>query len=176
MGKGTLMAALPWHLRPDLVAPPDGFRIVVDTREQTPLFSPSPGPGMPGDGYAVRDTLTTGDYSLLGHEARITIERKSLQDLYGSCSSGRERFQREFERLAEFPTAILLIEATYRAVIEPDPGEIRSLMNPWSVEGTVIHWCQEYGVIPLFAGSHAMARRLCSRWLAIWWMDHGDEL
>ena len=157
-----------WWVRPDLVEPPPDFRVVVDTREQLPLFE--------GEPWTVTGTLHTGDYSLLGHTARVVVERKSLSDLYGSVAQGRERFEREFERLALIPGAVLLIEGSYRDVIDPDPRELRSQMNPVSVEGTVISWCQRARVVPLFAGNRTLAKRLCFRWLALWFLEHGDEL
>ena len=54
--------------------------IVIDTREQTPLVFPS--------GVAtVRGTLRTGDYSVAGHEAAFTVERKSLSDFTSARGS-----------------------------------------------------------------------------------------
>ena len=75
--------------------------IIVDSREQTPLvfslFASEVG------------TLQTGDYSLKGLEDSITIERKSIADLIGSLTSGRERFQREIQRMQAYRSRTLLI-------------------------------------------------------------------
>ena len=68
--------------------------IVVDTREQKPYrFT-----------RCQVKTLPTGDYSLVGLEDCIAIERKSAADLAGSLGAGRTRFRRELERLAQLDT------------------------------------------------------------------------
>ena len=91
---------LPWH---GVVSP---FTVVVDTREQVPFdFRSIPARETDGGGcVAVRTVvkgLATGDYSIEGWENRVVVERKSLTDLYGTLGRGRERFEREFDRLAE---------------------------------------------------------------------------
>jgi ERCC4-type nuclease len=51
--------------------------IVIDSREQQPLsFSRLP---------AIRGTLVTGDYSVVGLESLFAIERKAFADLVGCC-------------------------------------------------------------------------------------------
>lgn len=94
--------------------------IIQDTREQTPWIF---------HGQTVRvGTLQTGDYSVAGHEAAgIAIERKSLPDLIGSLTAGRDRFKREIERLRAFESAHLIIEATEDDIAA---GRYRSAMNP----------------------------------------------
>lgn len=54
-------------------------------------------------------TLSTGDYSVAGLEHDVAIERKSISDLIGSLTSGRDRFKREVDRLRAYPFARLLI-------------------------------------------------------------------
>jgi len=66
--------------------------VVVDTREQTPLWLESNGVFM--------KSLSTGDYSVKGYEDRIAIERKGLQDVFSSIGKGRKRFWRGIRRLA----------------------------------------------------------------------------
>lgn len=64
------------------------MKIVIDSREQCPFTF---------GGYdcgVVRGALATGDYSLAHLEHQIAIERKSLDDLLGCLTSGRERFAR----------------------------------------------------------------------------------
>lgn len=75
--------------------------IIIDNREQTPLtFEHFP---------SRCGTLQSGDYSLAGHEGRFTVERKSVADLIGSLTAGRERFERECHRLRGYDFARLLI-------------------------------------------------------------------
>lgn len=71
------------------------MKIICDTREQAPY-------AFTGQKYAgtvvEAGTLQTGDYSLAGLTDHIALERKSLSDLTGTLTRGRERFQRECER------------------------------------------------------------------------------
>ena len=75
--------------------------IITDSREQTPLiFTNFP---------TVTAGLPTGDYSIAGLEDDFCIERKSLSDLYGSLTSGRDRFMRELQRMRAYQFRRLLI-------------------------------------------------------------------
>jgi len=76
--------------------------IIVDTRERRPYDF---------DG-AITKALATGDYSILGLEDRIGIERKSLPDLLSVIGQSRPRFERELERLAQIQFPALVIEAS----------------------------------------------------------------
>jgi DNA excision repair protein ERCC-4 len=81
--------------------------IIVDTREQCPL-------PLTGIAWEI-DTLPVGDYGLRGFSdwtnPAFIVERKSLPDLVGSLTSGRERFMREIEKMRMFRFKALLIEA-----------------------------------------------------------------
>ena len=80
---------------------PETPLIIIDSREQTPLaFEHFP---------SRCGTLQSGDYSLAGHEGRFTVERKSVTDLIGSLTAGRDRFERECHRLRGYDFARLLI-------------------------------------------------------------------
>lgn len=76
-------------------------RLIIDTREQLPLSFPHL--------EAVQGTLTTGDYSIEGLQSLFAVERKSVPDLVGSLTQGRERFFRELERLRGMQFARLLV-------------------------------------------------------------------
>jgi ERCC4-type nuclease len=84
---------------------PDDFVLTIDTREQSPLFLKKPPIGL----LITRDTLTIGDYSIKGFESEISIERKTVEDIYGCCFD--ERFKREIETLSTFKRRWLVIEA-----------------------------------------------------------------
>jgi len=58
--------------------------------------------------------LRFGDYSIAGLEDRVAVERKSLQDLFNSCSpcSARESFVRSCDRLSKLDFAALVIEGS----------------------------------------------------------------
>lgn len=85
---------------------PEGFVVVCDTREQSPLFIPKPPKGL----IIVRDTLRFGDYSIKGFENSIAIERKTIQDLWTSLTSEAKRFKAELEELAKYERRYILIE------------------------------------------------------------------
>jgi len=104
-------------------------RIVIDTREQTPLIPcvfRSPAKGFPPqwiDLPTVRAALPAGDYSVEGFETVIAVERKSAADLAGTLyGSGNdalgerkghlERFRRELERLQSYARRWWLIECS----------------------------------------------------------------
>jgi DNA excision repair protein ERCC-4 len=133
--------------------------ILIDTREQWPLrFSPQ--------AVVCRGTVPSGsDYSVLGYESRIGIERKSLQDLVGSLTQGRERFMRSLRRLRERQYRLLLVESTFEALAG---GAYRSRATPASMVGSVV--AIEAGGIPVcFAGSHELAGYWAERWLTKAW-------
>ena len=120
------------------------FTVLVDSREQAPYaFESIPATGI--HQYVVPTRVVgipSGDYSIDGMQHLIAIERKSLEDLYGTLGAGRERFEREVERLNEMQFAAIVIEADVRELWRP--SEFRSQwvsqLNPRSVEGTVIAW------------------------------------
>jgi len=130
------------------------FTIAVDTREQAPYTFEQ----MRSGGGSVRNaggplvvrcerrTLESGDYSIVGMEGLVAIERKSLEDLYATLGSGRERFEREFERLNELAFAAVVVEADLRECWRPKEfhPNWRSRLNPRSVEGTIVAWSIRY--------------------------------
>lgn len=81
--------------------------ITTDTREQLTLdFTKFRGVS------SVRGTLKTGDYSIQGYDDTICFERKSVQDLVGTLTSGHTRFLREMERMRSFKAKYILVEHT----------------------------------------------------------------
>jgi ERCC4-type nuclease len=141
------------------------FTILVDTQEKHPYrFS-----GMPPyhDTHhrliipTRRQHLTTGDYSIAGLEDRLTVERKSLVDLYGTLSpkGGRDRFRREVERMQQMDRTAIVIESGWEAILSPrDHAEQwRSDFHPHSMWGTILSWANRY---PKTAWYPAPTRRI----------------
>ena len=131
------------------------FKVVVDSREQLPYeFSGMIGPS---DEALMVPTvvkgLPSGDYSIEGFEDQVAVERKSLDDLYGSVTWGRDRFEREIERLNSYQSAFVVIEATWQEIMAPSeyrPGwENRT--EPRSVEGTIVAWSIRYSRVHWWA-------------------------
>ena len=121
--------------------------IQIDSREQCPLE-------FGGHPFEVVG-LPCGDYGLAGFSdwsnPAFICERKSLEDLISSLTSGRERFMREIERLRRFRFGAILIEARRETV---QAGEYRSNATPQSIlasidaiivrTGVHVFWCSDH--------------------------------
>lgn len=127
------------------------FAIVVDERESAPYSF-----------VAMRDdrtrlpimvplhtkTLKTGDYTILGHEHRLTIERKSKSDLFSTISpktengARRERFIAQLQRMNEMEFAAVAVEATVPQIWF-DPPE-NSELSPKSVIRSIFSWMVKF--------------------------------
>lgn len=111
--------------------------MIIDTREQTPFeFIGYPAVTRSG-------TLKTGDYSLAGFESRICIERKSLGDLASCMTIGRERFERELERMREMECTAVVVE---EPLINVKNGNYFSNLNIKSFEQSVLSMLYRYRV------------------------------
>lgn len=86
--------------------------------------------------------LRTGDYSIAGMQERVSVERKSLTDLYRTLGQARDRFVRELERLAVMDCASVVVEASWHDVLFNSPRHSR--LVPKTVHRSVIAWQQRY--------------------------------
>ena len=82
------------------------FDVIIDTREQENIWSFA-------NYDEVKNThvkkLDTGDYTIVGLEDRLCIERKhTVGELAKNITE--KRFERELERMSEFPHAFLILE------------------------------------------------------------------
>lgn len=150
------------------------FTIIQDTREQAPWSFQ----GIVHKKllWAVKrqvQTLKTGDYSIEGHEDRLTIERKSGPDLIGSIGSGNPRFRAEHERMAEMVDAggfaCVVVEDSLSAICEEldaDPGR---RVTGSMIVGATASWPQKYRVPWFMAGDRRTAELLAFRIMVKWW-------
>jgi ERCC4-type nuclease len=88
------------------------IKIIIDTREQKPLqFSCE----------TVRKGLSVGDYMAEfadGSLSTVVFERKSINDLFSTLSSGYPRFKREIESSHELRISIIIIvEGSLRRIL-----------------------------------------------------------
>lgn len=125
------------------------YTIAIDTREQAPFRFTNT-----RERLIVKTeiaTLRTGDYSLIGFEDQLTIERKSRGDFLGSITAGRDRLEAEFERLNQMSFAAILIEAPWRSCVESDDEGfvvgtritakcVNKTFLSWMVRFPRVHW------------------------------------
>jgi ERCC4-type nuclease len=139
--------------------------LVVDTREQKPFTFGSIDP----QPEIVVKALETGDYSIVGMEDRVTIERKSLADLFGSCGQGRDRFEREIMRMSEFHYAAIVCESDWRTILKSPPPHCR--LNPKTILASMVAWEQRYGIHFWACPGRQFAERLTYRLLDRYYHD-----
>jgi DNA excision repair protein ERCC-4 len=127
----------------------DEITLVVDTREQLPWRFQSP---------TVSGTLPYGDYSVAGLEHLIAIERKSFQDLLGSLTQGRERFETELKRARSLHRFFVIAECAPSDILVDNFGGM-SRAHPRSIWGTICIWSTRYHPF-ILAGDRETAAKL----------------
>lgn len=123
------------------------FNVIIDHREKKPFFIDKV--GCFPDLRIEWGHLATGDYSVKGMhslecEYSIAVERKSLPDLFMSVGKNRERLIAEFERIAMFDYAALIIEGDLRSIFKRPPPE--SAMSPKAVFRSLLAFSQRYNL------------------------------
>ena len=136
--------------------------VVIDTREQRPYAFPG----------AVTGRLATGDYSLLGFEGRVAIERKSKSDAYNSLGHDRARFRREVERLGALDYGAIVIEAGVPDFLR---APLFSRLAPNAALGSLLAWSVRFGVPVFFAGDRVLGARITLQLLQKFWHYHGED-
>jgi len=109
--------------------------------------------------------LETGDYSIDGYEDLIMIERKTIGDLWGTLTFGRDRFIKELERAKEIPARFIIIEATLKDI---NAGIRYSKVQPDFIIASLISFQIKYGVQVVFTDkrvdvAQAYARKLITK-------------
>ena len=129
------------------------LRIQVAKNEQQPLNFRQPGME---EVIAEPATLHTGDYSILGYEERIGVERKhSLDEIASNIGKGRERFERELERAKDFDRFYLLIEGNPADFVLG--GFERSHLHKNSGIASLMAWDFKYNLRVLFCSCRIVA-------------------
>lgn len=91
--------------------------LIVDTREQKALDFK----GIEGIEKIEDQCLPYGDYAAVVHDKflPILVERKNMSDLFGTMTSGYDRFKKEMARAAEAKHKLILaVEGTYSEVYQ----------------------------------------------------------
>jgi ERCC4-type nuclease len=138
---------------------------IIDSREQLAFDFTAPKRRELDDGGRLVVGLKEGDYAVALDGAQplsIRVERKSEGDLFGVCGFGRERFEKELERLRQYEYRALVIECSAAQIFR---GYERSQIPGKTVLASVLAWSVQYGLHVVFAGSRSMARAITQRLL-----------
>ena len=132
------------------------MRIVIDSREQQPL---------PLTCETERATLPVADYGIAGgfsdwSNPAFVVERKSLDDLVGSLTQGRQRFMREIEKMRQFRFRALVIEGEQ---VDVERGNYRSKASPQSILQSLAALQVRAGLHVLWCGTPEGAARAVER-------------
>lgn len=161
------------------IVPP--FTIIFDQREGIPygftnLHADADQQSRPLAVEVVKGHLETGDYSIVGLERLLCVERKSVADLYGTLGGGRARFEAEHERMAAMTAAggfaCVVIEASLRETLLQPPDSSR--LSSKTVDRTRLSWMQRYHVPWLFEDGRRRAEVTTFRLLETFWR-HREE-
>ena len=120
-------------------------------------------------------SLYTGDYSIEGHQNNISVERKSVEDLYSTLVRRRQPFCNELQRLCDMKAAAVVVEGTLNDICY-NPPEFTTV-NPRSIFGSILAFMQRYrGCHWIFAGNRKMGAEVTYRFLERYWKDlHKNE-
>lgn len=127
----------------------DEIVLIQDTREQAgyrDLFR----------NRCIMEGLNVGDYSAVGLQDRIAVERKSVSDLVGSLTSGRKRFEEEFRRARSLDYFAVVVEASLSEVLE---GCYRSTASPEAIFQSIMSWTVRYGRAFIFCENREIAAK-----------------
>lgn len=142
------------------------FQILVDSREKKPFkFYDRFGDLI----ECHKQKLGTGDYSLLGMEDVLCIERKeSVTELAGNCVA--KRFIKELERMRAYKYKFLILEFSLSDILGyPDNQDL-----PWRIKkkirvtgnfiiSRICQWSLDYGFDILPCGSRFKAENMTLR-------------
>ena len=126
----------------------NSWKIAIDTREQRPLEF---------EWLSERVTLATGDYSIIGYEDQIAIERKSLTDLDSTVIHNRDRFERELERFRSIPFKCIVVESDMRKLFLKSR---RGQAHPMSIIGLCLAYQIDYDIPFLFSSTREIAAKV----------------
>ena len=150
------------------------FTVAVDTREQLPFA---------WKGVECQTaTLQCGDYSIIGMEQVVCVERKSFADFYGCLTDGRERFENSLHRLAAVRYPLVVIEASMSDLLSrytyvaAGGVESTSQVPPLVAQNSLLSWQARYRVPMLLCGERSAASRMTLQHLdLVWRLETEDE-
>lgn len=103
--------------------------------------------------------LPVGDYTLPGFQDKISVERKTINDIIGCLKgNGRSRFERELARARHYEFFTILCEFSLSDLTN---GKYQSQMKPHSALQSLLTFQVRYGVSFMFCGSRNSAEYTC---------------
>lgn len=81
------------------------YTIAVDTREKKPILFPE-------CVETIKEALNPGDYSVIGYEKKMAIERKSVDD-YITCIVNFKHIASQIKRLKDVDYRMILVTGSY---------------------------------------------------------------
>jgi len=128
------------------------YTIVVDTREQKPLWT--------GDKIE-RKKLNAGDYSILGEEDNMAIERKSLSDLFSTLGMGHKRFKAELDRVKDYDYFAIVVDGNYSDVITKNyPKSYLTKMKGYMISSILFTIHMKYKIPIFFGNNRVISKRI----------------
>lgn len=129
---------------------------ICDSREQQPL---------PLDPLKViTKKLDVADYSAVGYEQLIAVEKKSLNDLCACVGRERERFDRMVKRLVEYPYRAIVVTDDWSKI---DLKQYHGTLTPIQVYSAIMAWAMTANVPIMFMGTHQRAGLAVARMIYI---------
>lgn len=139
--------------------------IVIDSREQLPYsFNEKLA-------TTTRKALPAGDYSLVGQECNVAVERKTLADFVGTVINSRVRFRKELIKLSAYDRACVVVEATLEDVLS---ANYPSGAVPNAILGAALSIFIDYGVPVFFCGDRQHARHFTEKYLQMYNRRHSE--
>ena len=173
---------------------PTPFTIVIDTAEQLPFAFTTMRTDSDHE-YELWDVKieraclgrhpnSLGDYSIVGGEGKVAVERKSVADLQntilGFNDGHRERFEQELSNLNKLNSSLVVVEGSLIDVLStvPQYGVKTREQNAKTLIRSILAYQSDvdHGGFPnvqwQFAGDRPMAEYITFHWLRRWHEKH----
>jgi ERCC4-type nuclease len=145
-------------LKPHII--PEDMVVIIDTREQLPLWLPKPPNGL----AVVRSKLDNGDYSIRGFENKFAIERKS-NDIFAYLTGERPKTKEKLIRLLDYEFKALVIEYEEEELYMP---HFFTDVPPEVIRQSLVSFEIKYG-LHIFYGSKKAIERKVLDWMIYYW-------
>jgi len=140
---------------------PAHFTVIKDTREQKGYYFGKTDRGKCNG--MIEEKLDTGDYSLVGFEDKICVERKaSVEEIATNLGQKKHAFIREMERMSVFPHRFIVLEFDLQDVLDfpnhkdsriPEAKRKSTRMSSSYIMKCLAEFQTIYGINILFCGN-----------------------